>query len=55
MTSAKTSTALVKMAGASSGSSTWRSARTGEAPRSMAASSYSLPISSRRPRQMITG
>src|SRR4029453_17877154 len=55
MTSAKTSTALAKMAGDSSGSSTWRRARTGEAPRSMAASSYSRPIDSSRARQMITG
>ena len=55
MTSAKTSTALAKTAGQSSGSRTWRRALTGEAPRSMAASSYSLPMESRRARQMITG
>src|SRR5215203_454956 len=55
MTSAKTSTALAKMAGDSSGSSTWRRALTGEAPRSMAASSYSRPIDSSRARQLGRG
>src|SRR5215211_6309425 len=43
------------MAGDSSGRSTWRRALVGEAPRSMAASSYSRPIDSSRARQMITG
>ena len=55
MTSAKTSTALAKMAGISIGSSTRRTAPIGEAPRSMAASSYCLPIVSSRARTMTTG
>src|SRR2546423_678853 len=53
--SANTITALARMAGARSGSSTRRSARTGDAPRSIAASSYSLPIDSRRARPAVEG
>ena len=52
--SAKTTAALAMIAGASSGSSTRSNWSCGGAPRSAAASSYSLPIDTRRPRTMTT-
>jgi len=55
MTSANTRTALAKMAGYSSGRRTRRRAWVGDAPRSMAASSYSLPIDNSRARTMMAG
>ena len=54
MESAKTTAALARMAGASSGSSTRVSTEKGGAPRSAAASSYSGPIDTSRPRTITT-
>ena len=51
---AKTMIALATIAGTSIGSSASRSAWSRDAPRSRAASSYSGPIASSRPRTMIT-
>ena len=52
--SAKTTAALARIAGASSGSSTRKSTSRGGAPRSAAASSYSGPIETSRPRTITT-
>src|ERR1700753_3782425 len=52
--SANTISRLATIAGISSGTSTRRSACTGVAPRSRAASSYWLPIDDRRPRMITT-
>jgi hypothetical protein len=43
-----------KIAGASRGNRTIRIACVGDAPRSIAASSYSFPMANRRPRTTIT-
>ena len=51
---AKTMIALATIAGVSIGRSASRSACTGDAPRSWAASSYSGPIESRRARTMMS-
>jgi hypothetical protein len=51
---AKTIIALAKMAGASSGRRTRRSAPAGDAPRSIAASSYSRPMANSLPRTTMT-
>ena len=51
---ANATAALATIAGASSGSSTRNSWSRGGAPRSAAASSYSRPIETSRPRTMTT-
>jgi hypothetical protein len=54
MEMAKAIMRLAQMAGVSMGTSTILIACHCDAPRSMAASSYSLPIANRRPRTIIT-